>query len=82
MGDRVAVMREGHLVQVDTPQVLYDRPADLFVAGFIGSPAMNFVRAHLQASNGTLVAELWLEQARAAGASTAARARSRRAAAT
>jgi multiple sugar transport system ATP-binding protein len=56
MGDRVAVMRDGHLVQVDTPQVLYDRPTDLFVAGFIGSPAMNFVQAHLEASNGTLVA--------------------------
>ena len=48
MGDRVAVMRDGRLVQLDTPQVLYDRPADLFVAGFIGSPAMNFVRAHLE----------------------------------
>jgi multiple sugar transport system ATP-binding protein len=56
MGDRVAVMRDGHLVQVDTPQALYDRPADLFVAGFIGSPAMNFVRARLEASNGALVA--------------------------
>jgi multiple sugar transport system ATP-binding protein len=56
MGDRVAVMRDGHLVQVDTPQVLYDRPADLFVAGFIGSPAMNFVQARLEASNGSLVA--------------------------
>ena len=44
MGDRVAVMRDGRLAQVDTPQVLYDRPTDLFVAGFIGSPAMNFVR--------------------------------------
>ena len=40
----------------DTPQALYDRPADLFVAGFIGSPAMNLVRAHLEGSNGTLVA--------------------------
>jgi multiple sugar transport system ATP-binding protein len=56
MGDRVAVMRDGRLVQVDTPQTLYDRPADLFVAGFIGSPAMNFVRASLEGSNGTLVA--------------------------
>ena len=56
MGDRVAVMRDGRLVQIDTPQALYDRPADLFVAGFIGSPAMNFVQAHLEASNGTLVA--------------------------
>jgi multiple sugar transport system ATP-binding protein len=56
MGDRVAVMRDGRLVQLDTPQALYDRPADLFVAGFIGSPAMNFVQARLEASNGTLVA--------------------------
>jgi multiple sugar transport system ATP-binding protein len=56
MGDRVAVMRDGRLVQVDTPQALYDRPSDLFVAGFIGSPAMNFVQAHLEASNGTLFA--------------------------
>ena len=54
MGDRVAVMRDGRLVQIDTPQALYDRPADLFVAGFIGSPAMNFVRARLEASNGTV----------------------------
>src|SRR5580765_7611922 len=52
MGDRVAVMRDGRLVQLDTPQVLYDRPADLFVAGFIGSPAMNLVRAHLEGSDG------------------------------
>jgi multiple sugar transport system ATP-binding protein len=56
MGDRVAVMRDGRLIQVDTPQALYDRPADLFVAGFIGSPAMNFVQAQLEPSNGTLVA--------------------------
>ena len=41
MGDRVAVMRDGRLEQVDAPQALYDRPANLFVAGFIGSPAMN-----------------------------------------
>ncbi len=56
MGDRVAVMRGGRVVQVDTPQALYDKPVDLFVAGFIGSPAMNLVRAHLRASNGGLVA--------------------------
>jgi multiple sugar transport system ATP-binding protein len=49
MGDRVAVMRDGRLVQLDTPQALYARPADLFVAGFIGSPAMNFVQARLRA---------------------------------
>jgi len=50
------VMHNGRLVQVDTPQTLYANPADLFVAGFIGSPAMNFVRARLEGSNGSLVA--------------------------
>ncbi|WIY82856.1 sn-glycerol-3-phosphate ABC transporter ATP-binding protein UgpC [Propionimicrobium sp. PCR01-08-3] len=45
MGDRVAVMKEGVLQQVDSPLVLYDRPANLFVAGFIGSPAMNLIKA-------------------------------------
>jgi multiple sugar transport system ATP-binding protein len=45
MGDRVAVMKDGVLLQVDTPLNLYDRPANLFVAGFIGSPAMNLIEA-------------------------------------
>src|SRR3712207_6670434 len=45
LGDRVSVMRAGILQQVDSPQVLYDHPANLFVAGFIGSPAMNFLPA-------------------------------------
>jgi multiple sugar transport system ATP-binding protein len=58
MGDRVAVMRSGRLQQVDLPQVLYDRPANLFVAGFIGSPAMNLVRARLSGGDGTLAVEL------------------------
>ncbi|MEX5272316.1 ABC transporter ATP-binding protein, partial [Kocuria sabuli] len=44
MGDRVAVLKDGHLMQVDTPRNLYDRPATEFVAGFIGSPAMNLFR--------------------------------------
>jgi len=47
LGDRVCVMRGGLLQQVDRPQVLYDRPANLFVAGFIGSPTMNLVEADL-----------------------------------
>ncbi len=47
LGDRVCVMRGGLLQQVDRPQVLYDRPANLFVAGFIGSPAMNLVEAEV-----------------------------------
>jgi multiple sugar transport system ATP-binding protein len=54
MGDRVAVMRRGELEQVDTPQRLYDRPVNVFVGGFIGSPAMNMVEATLEPSNGTL----------------------------
>jgi multiple sugar transport system ATP-binding protein len=56
MGDRVAVMKKGHLQQVDTPEVLYDHPANLFVAGFIGSPAMNMVEAALERRDGDLVA--------------------------
>src|SRR3954463_16556314 len=52
MGDRVAVMKDGRLQQVDTPQVLYDRPANAFVAGFIGSPAMNLLRGRLTGSDG------------------------------
>ncbi len=47
LGDRVCVLRGGLLQQVDRPQVLYDKPANLFVAGFIGSPAMNLVEAEL-----------------------------------
>src|SRR5919109_1625136 len=53
MGDRVAVIRKGVLQQADTPQFLYDHPRNLFVAGFIGSPAMNMVEAELGRSNGT-----------------------------
>ena len=54
MGDRVAVMRDGHLQQVDTPQVLYDSPVNEFVAGFIGSPSINLVEAELARSDGGL----------------------------
>jgi len=53
MGDRVAVMRKGVLQQVAAPQVLYERPANLFVAEFIGSPAMNLVEADLVWENGS-----------------------------
>jgi multiple sugar transport system ATP-binding protein len=52
LGDRVCVLRGGLLQQVDRPQVLYDRPANLFVAGFIGSPAMNLVEAQLSYNGG------------------------------
>jgi multiple sugar transport system ATP-binding protein len=57
LGDRVAVMRDGELQQFDVPQRLYDEPVNLFVAEFIGSPAMNLVGADLIASNGTLDAK-------------------------
>ncbi|WP_436776894.1 ABC transporter ATP-binding protein [Yinghuangia sp. YIM S09857] len=49
MGDRVAVLKDGVLQQVDTPRNMYDRPANVFVAGFIGSPAMNLIEADLAA---------------------------------
>jgi multiple sugar transport system ATP-binding protein len=56
MGDRVAVMRKGELQQVAPPQELYERPVNLFVGGFIGSPAMNMVEATVERRNGDLVA--------------------------
>jgi multiple sugar transport system ATP-binding protein len=56
MGDRVAVMLSGHLQQVDNPERLYAKPANQFVAGFIGSPAMNMTEARLSRENGSLVA--------------------------
>jgi multiple sugar transport system ATP-binding protein len=56
MGDRVAVMRRGALQQVAPPQELYDRPVNLFVGGFIGSPAMNLLEGTLESANGGLAA--------------------------
>ena len=58
MGDRVAVMRKGELQQVADPQTLYDRPVNLFVGGFIGSPAMNMLDATIAQSNGDLQAKV------------------------
>jgi multiple sugar transport system ATP-binding protein len=54
MASRIAVMNKGILQQLDTPQNLYDRPASMFVAGFIGSPAMNFFPAKLRKDGGNL----------------------------
>ncbi len=54
MGDRIAVMNNGKLQQVDTPQNLYDHPANIFVAGFIGSPSMNFVEGSVDLKKGEL----------------------------
>ena len=56
LGNRVAVLRDGMLQQVDTPQRLFESPVNLFVAGFIGSPAMNFVEADLARDDGVTVA--------------------------
>jgi multiple sugar transport system ATP-binding protein len=58
MGTRVAVMRKGELQQVDEPQTLYDRPLNLFVGGFIGSPSMNMLDATIESSNGGLAARV------------------------
>ena len=58
MGDRVCVMRGGLLQQAASPQELYERPANLFVAEFIGSPAMNLVQAKLAAENGRMEARI------------------------
>ena len=57
MGDRVAVMRKGEIQQVADPQTLYDRPLNLFVGGFIGSPAMNMLDATIEA-NGSVAANI------------------------
>ena len=54
MGDRIAVMRGGTLQQVDTPERVYQWPANRFVAGFIGSPAMNMISAHVTSADGRL----------------------------
>jgi multiple sugar transport system ATP-binding protein len=58
MGDRIGVMRKGELQQVDDPQTLYDRPVNLFVGGFIGSPAMNMIEATLEQRNGGFAAKV------------------------
>jgi multiple sugar transport system ATP-binding protein len=69
MGDRVAVMRKGELQQVDDPQTLYDRPKNIFVGGFIGSPAMNMLDAIIEQANGSLRARIG-KQAISLGAET------------
>jgi multiple sugar transport system ATP-binding protein len=58
MGDRVVVMRKGRIQQVDLPQTIYERPANLFVATFIGSPPMNLLRAQLERDGGDLVCRI------------------------
>jgi len=55
MGDRIAVMKDGVVHQVDTPLKLYNNPANVFVAGFIGTPSMNFIDAKVSANNGSVL---------------------------
>ena len=57
MASRIAVINQGNLLQLDTPQNLYDHPNNLFVAGFIGSPAMNFFPAKLARSGGKVIVD-------------------------
>jgi multiple sugar transport system ATP-binding protein len=52
MADRIVVLKDGEVQQIATPQVMYDQPDNVFVAGFIGSPAMNFIMARLEKDNG------------------------------
>ncbi|MGY0398994.1 MAG: ABC transporter ATP-binding protein [Ostreibacterium sp.] len=52
LADRIAVMKDGIIQQFDTPQEIYDNPVNIFVAGFMGSPAMNFLRCDVQQRNG------------------------------
>lgn len=54
LGDRIVVMNEGTIQQIDAPVTLYHQPQNLFVAGFIGSPAMNFIDGHIEGREGTL----------------------------
>src|SRR5918997_5970566 len=55
MADRIVVLKDGLVQQIDSPQRMYDQPENVFVAGFIGSPAMNFIQAHLEEENGGYV---------------------------
>jgi multiple sugar transport system ATP-binding protein len=58
LGDRIAVMREGRIVQIGTPMEVYDRPATQFVGGFLGSPPMNFLNVHIESVDGQAKAML------------------------
>ncbi|MEG0456783.1 MAG: ATP-binding cassette domain-containing protein, partial [Oscillospiraceae bacterium] len=61
MGDRIVVMKDGLIQQVDSPQILYDRPVNMFVAGFIGSPQMNFIETLVIEKDGKIQLEFGSE---------------------
>ena len=58
MGDRIVVMKDGYIQQIDTPQNLYNKPCNLFVAGFIGSPQMNFINGTIVKTDNGFAAEI------------------------
>ena len=58
MGDRIAVMRDGQILQYDHPTKIYDRPADQFVGGFIGNPPMNFLNGQVQQQDGRVLVKI------------------------
>lgn len=64
MGDRIVVMKDGFIQQIDTPQNLYETPVNKFVAGFLGSPQMNFIDAVLKEEFGQYVVEFGLEDSK------------------
>jgi multiple sugar transport system ATP-binding protein len=67
LGDRIAVMRSGHLLQVDRPMTVYDYPATQFVGGFIGNPPMNFLRGVVGRSDGQVSVSIGDQAIRAPG---------------
>ena len=58
LGDRIAVMKDGQILQYDTPLNVYDKPANLFIGGFIGNPPMNFLEGRLQEEEGQIVVQV------------------------
>ncbi len=67
MATRIAVINKGVLQQLDTPQTLYDRPDNMFVAGFMGSPAMNFFKAKVRKDGSQLIGRSWFLQSTGCG---------------
>ena len=55
LADRISVMKDGLIQQLDTPKQIYNKPANLFVAGFIGSPSMNFLNANFNKSSQKII---------------------------
>ena len=59
LGTRIVVMKDGIIQQVDTPQNLYDKPCNLFVAGFMGMPPMNFIDCKVVKSGADVLLNVW-----------------------